>query len=271
MMTEESALVLLRAYVDGELSPAERSKVEVAVAHSDALQTQLQAMKASCLPYRTAFDMQHLPSIPDHLQKQLDAMSAVAQSAPAPSTNNVIRPRRWFLRSMGLGAGIAASFAAGFVVRPMWFSPASAEWVKAVASYQALYVRETVGKTQDSPERTRQIIDAFQRQTNTQLVIPDLTDAGLEFRRIQRLGFGDQPLMQMAYLPTNGKPGALCVLPITSKVATPVSAQTLEGLSVVTWNRDSLAYVLVLDLPLQQASNVGEKLAAGKYSALFVV
>jgi anti-sigma factor RsiW len=271
MMTEESALALFRAYVDGELTPAERTQVEIAVAHSDTLKAHMQAMKASCLPYRTAFDTQQLPNIPVHLQKQLDAMSAVAQSASVNLQSNVIRPRRWFLRNLGLGFGVAASFAAGFAARPLWFSSTEADWVKAVASYQALYVRETVGKTQDAPEKTRQIIDSFQRQTNTKLVIPDLTEAGLEFRRIQRLGFGNQPLMQMAYLPTDGKPGALCVLPSNVKVATQVTAQTLEGLSVATWTRDSLAYVLVLDMPLHQALAIGEKLATSRYSALFEV
>lgn len=270
MITEESALAQLRAYVDGELSPEERAKVEFAVAHSDTLKKQLDAMKASCLPYRTAFDAQLLPAIPAHLQKQLDAMSAVAQSAPPPGSN-VVRPRRWFLGSMGVGVGIAASFAAGFAARPFWFSPEQSDWVKAVASYQALYVRDTVGKVQDTPERTRQIIDSFQRQTNTKLVVPDLGDAGLEFRRIQRLGFGNQPLMQMAYLPADGKPGALCVLPSTSKGDGNANGQILEGLSVVTWSRDSLAYVLVLDMPLPQALSIGERLANNKFSALFSI
>jgi len=57
---------LLRAYVDGELEPALRDQVEAAVANSTELQAQVQQLRASCLPYRAAFEAHQLPEAPRH-------------------------------------------------------------------------------------------------------------------------------------------------------------------------------------------------------------
>lgn len=85
------------------------------------------------------------------------------------------------------------------------------------------------------------------------LAVPDLSGEGLQFKRAQRLTFGQQPLLQMAYLPAQGKPTALCVLkrPPTGPLddpqhASPVTVLQLHGLTVVTWMQGALAYALAI-------------------------
>jgi hypothetical protein len=105
------------------------------------------------------------------------------------------------------------------------------------------------------------------------LIVPNLSAAGLEFKRIQRLGFRefdtDKPLIQMAYLPAKGKPGALCVLQTQGNTDNAVKAQRMENLSIVTWKRGSLSYVLAVDLPLNEAAAIGDKLSAEQFPVLF--
>ncbi|MGL4231112.1 MAG: anti-sigma factor family protein, partial [Casimicrobium sp.] len=114
----------LRAYVDGELSPAERERIAAAIANSVALEGQVAAMRASVLPYQAAFDAQPMPAMPEALQRQLASLSAVAATSSIANsqnattkleTNDNIVPmparRRWLGTGLAFGTGIAAAFA----------------------------------------------------------------------------------------------------------------------------------------------------------------
>jgi anti-sigma factor RsiW len=275
----------LRAYVDGELTPAERGSVELAVEHSEDLRAQLAAMRASCLPYRAAFDAQVVPAMPEALQRQLAALSAVSVASVAsavqlaqPVAAPKDAPSGWFQNRLALAASFAVGALAALVFGSMWTKPGAgsavtADWVKAIASYQALYVRDTVDRAADSDERAFKVIRDFEAETQAKLIVPNLSGAGLEFKRIQRLGFResdtDKPLIQMAYLPTKGKPGALCVLQTKGNADSAVKAQRMENLSIVTWKRGSLSYVLAVDLPLNEAAAIGDKLSAEQFPVLF--
>jgi anti-sigma factor RsiW len=270
--------VTLRAYVDSELSASERQSVDVALAHSAELRAQLVAMKASCLPYQAAFDSQALPEMPESLKKQLMAMSAIA-SVPTRNSATVRElPRRRWLNFAGGGFALAASFAAGVAVKPAWFSGAGAksvddvaDWAKAVASYQTMYVRDTVETVRDTEANAKRVMTEFQSHNQAVLVVPDLSVVGFEFKRIQRLAFKDKPLIQMAYLPKQGKPAALCVMTATSKGDIDASVRRLENLSIVTWTRAQLSYVFAVDLGQEDALKIGQALSREKYPLLLKV
>lgn len=253
----------LRAYVDGELSAAHREQIEAMLEHDAERQQVVQALQASCLPYRQAFETQRLPELPSNLSDELESWLALARGSGPP-------PKR--RRLLHLGAGIAAAFATGLWVPVPWridpngVSPEP--WVQAIARYQAMYVRETVEPSNADPEQTRSALAVFARRDGMRLSVPDLSSAGLSFRRIQRLSVGDAPLVQMVYLPLRGKPMALCVLQVASGDAA-VSTRRLEGLSISTWHREGLAYVLVADMPSREAALLAERLAAGNVPALY--
>lgn len=247
---------LLRAYVDGELDAATRQQVEVALAHSAELQTQVEALRASCLPYRAAFDAQALPPLPQDLQRQAAALVAVAA---APS-------RR---RAIGWGAAAAASFAAG-VLAPwrVWHAaPAASDepWVHAIAAYHALYVRETVDQQADSPSRLRELLAGFDERQRAAVHVPDLSTVGLQFKRVQRLGFGATPLIQMVFLPARGRPAALCMLPLARPDMAP-AVRRLEGLAVASWTREGLAHVFVADLEEAAVLSLAQALNQGRFA-----
>jgi anti-sigma factor RsiW len=258
----------LRAYVDSELSTGERQRVDAALAHSAELRLQLEAMKVSCLPYQAAFDAQAMPEMPEALRKQLLAMSAVA-NVPAQL------PRRRWLNFAGGGLALAASFAAGMAVKPAWFSSVEskpvddvADWAKAVASYQAMYVRDTVERVSDTEANAKLVITEFQSHAQTVLQVPDLSKAGFQFKRIQRLAFKDQPLIQMAYLPEKGLPAALCVMKAKDNLNIDATVRRLESLSIVTWSRADLSYVFATDVAIADALKVGQSLAKGDFPIL---
>lgn len=246
---------MLRAYVDGELQPDMRQQVEAAVANSAALQCRVQALRASCLPYRAAFDAQVLPAPPASLSRHVADLLAAAGSAPSavrPDGTAGLQRRAW------LAAGLAASFGAGLVVSRLPAGlgaglPDAAQpqpWVEAIAQYHALYVRATVEAAPETPANLQALFDGLDGPWRQRLRVPDLAAQGLAFKRVQRLGYGDAPLIQMVYLPAQGRPLAVCLLPAAGP-GTDIHHERVAGQNVATWREAGLAFVVVGDLSRQ--------------------
>ena len=108
----------------------------------------------------------------------------------------------------------------------------------------------------------------FSATTRTTVAVPNLMEVGLSFKRIQRLGYEDRPLLQMIFLPPQGKPTALCVLPAELKDAA-IKQSTRNGMQVVSWRRRGMAYVLVTDLSEKNATSVALKLMSDAYPAVY--
>jgi hypothetical protein len=163
---------------------------------------------------------------------------------------------------------MAASFAAGaWLPWRLGSDPSESSWVEAVANYQALYVRETLDQAADSPAKLASLSSGFDDEQRRSLFVPDLRAVDLEFRRVQRLGYGDAPLIQMVYLPPSGKPLALCVLPVNRADAA-VQARTIDSMSVASWRRRGLAFVLAADMPQTRLTQLARQLADDRFARL---
>jgi anti-sigma factor RsiW len=117
-------------------------------------------------------------------------------------------------------------------------------WVRQAASYQQLYSRDTLGYvTPDAESVTRTVADIRQID-GLALRIPDLSAAGLTFKRVQRLRFNNKPLVQLVYTPQQGDPVALCVMkePMADQS---VAQLTVSGMNVVVWRQSELGYALI--------------------------
>jgi anti-sigma factor RsiW len=117
-------------------------------------------------------------------------------------------------------------------------------WVRQAASYQQLYSRDTLGYvTPDTESVTRTVAD-IREIDGLALRIPDLSAAGLTFKRVQRLRFNNKPLVQLVYTPQQGDPVALCVMkePMADQS---VAQMSVSGMNVVVWRQSELGYALI--------------------------
>jgi anti-sigma factor RsiW len=259
---------ILRAYVDGELTAPRREQIELLVSHDDALRRQVRALRASCLPYRSAFDVQLLPPMPQSILQQVESWSKVADSVLPARAFASSNPKRW----LAIAAAIVASFSIGLIVnfsrQPAAQIAADASpWVDVVAAYHSLYVRATVDQSANELPRVRRTLSEFVTPQNKALTVPDLSKSGLAFKRLQRLGYRDVPVAQMIYLPDQGKPVALCALPI-QRPDSPVVLGHMSGLNVASWQQDGFAYVLAADIPAGDTAKIAEQLAASEFPVL---
>ncbi len=258
--------VTLLAYVDQSLPEAQRVQVDIALNQSAELRAQLAALEASRLPYGTAFSQQALPEMPASLVEKLDALTKGANSHSSQiqqAQNPTVAPNRHHYFAWGLG--LAASFVLGWGLNAWLAVPSNSSansWVEAVANYQAMYTRATVSQASQTQAEANAVLAEFSVADRV-LSIPELRADGFEFKRAQQLAFGDQPLLQIAYLPLQGKPTALCVLKrnAMNKESATAKVQQLHGLNVVTWTKGAHAFALATELPRDAALAIGNRLA----------
>jgi anti-sigma factor RsiW len=300
--------ILLLAYVDGELAPEEQLEVEQAINASADIAERVALLEASKLPYRQAYAQQKLPPVPDSLKQKIaaltqtyslpqdlttsgvgaagtaigvndpvgpDAQSSLPRSTPVRSRMRVALP--WLAVAFVGGAfccGIVLRLAPGVItgssdrsVLQVANSGAS-PWVRAAVGYQQLYSRDTVALDSSSPDVSARIVSDIRQKDGLELRVPDLSSAGLTFKRVQRLRFNGKPLVQIVYLPQAGPPVALCVMK-DAKPDAAISQQHVDRMDVVTWRQDELSYALIAEPGVAKLNEIGKQIAGSSVGAMF--
>jgi anti-sigma factor RsiW len=268
-MTEEPPMNIddtdLLAYVDGQLPPQRRAEVEAAVTASPELTARLHTLRASALPYAAAFEAQALPAVPEELSQRIsELISADAQRDHRRSSS-------WPRLAAAFAAGVLCCAIALRLLTPGTSVPVTAQvapWIKAVADYQQLYSRATLANLNENPELSRRVIDDLRVNDGMKVSVPDLRSAGLTFKRVQRLNFRDQPVVQMVYLPEQGEPIAVCATPDARPDETPRAEQVGE-MGTVAWRRGNVGYVLLGRGSTQALMELGRRIASGDTSSLY--
>jgi anti-sigma factor RsiW len=255
----------LMAYVDGNLPPERSAEVEAAVAASPDLAARLRLMRASALPYVAAFEAQVLPPLPGELRQRIAALASGHSARRHPLSS-------W--------PGLVAAFAAGvfccaIILRlplPEATSLSAAAqvdpWIKAVADYQELYSRATLANVREDPALSALVITDLRTNDGMNVQVPDLSNEGFSFKRVQRLSFRQRAVAQMAYLPAHGEPLAVCVTRDERPDEAPRALQ-LGELQSVTWRHDRLSYVLLGQRPARDLLELGQRLARGDAPMLY--
>jgi len=173
-------------------------------------------MRASALPYAAAFESQILPPVPRELSDRIAAL------ASADSRRRHAGRSAWPKLVTAFAAGVLCCTIAlkllSFGVTGLSATAQVEPWIQAVADYQQLYSRATVTHVTEDPQLTARVISDLWTADGMRVVVPDLRASGLTFKRVQRLSFREQPVVQMVYLPEQGVPVALCVRDFLDRV-----------------------------------------------------
>jgi len=269
---------LLMAYVDGELSAQQCEEIEQLMNASPDLAERVALLMSSVLPYPEAFARQAIPIVPESLVRNVDALAAqhtasanASASAASSRPSAPLTPKReseslltrlfgrpkpgWLAVAFATGAvcyGLVLQ--AGFVGNALNTDNAlkgtavaeaqPSPWVRQAASYQQLYSRETLSYVTPDVDGVSKTIDDIRHVDGLALRVPDLSSAGLTFKRVQRLRFNNKALIQLVYLPQKGDPVALCVMkePMPDKS---IAQLNVSGMNVVVWRQSELGYALI--------------------------
>jgi len=224
----------LIAYADNALDAEERAKVENLLASNDKALAFLDQLKASDLPFEDSFKF----LLGDDENNEIPVLSNSHVQQHVHTSNN----SKWlwptsFVASLLLGATLT-----------FFALNANTEnhnnWIVQVADYHLLYIRETVNHSHTSPEEVKKLTHDLSAQLKSQLIIPNLSAQNLDFRRGQVLYSNGHKLVQLAYLPKNGRPVALCILKDNAADSLPKTGES-RGLPYVTWSKNGLSYVII--------------------------
>jgi len=120
----------------------------------------------------------------------------------------------------------------------------------------------------EDPQLTARVISDLWTADGMRVVVPDLRASGLTFKRVQRLSFREQPVVQMVYLPEQGEPVALCVTRDAGPDEKP-RARRIGELSTVAWRQGELGYLLLGKAPAQALMDLGSRIARGHANSLY--
>lgn len=211
----------LTAFLDGEASPALAEQIAAAAEGDDILQDRIEQLEAPVAQLRAAFEPDRIttPKMPDHI--------------------GAASPRVW--TRIAVPAAMAACFALGLFVAPNLQQGAG--WVDQVASYQALYVTETLNGAAQDPAATQAALGQANANLGLEFDHAPLIE-GMTFKRAQILAVDGETLLQMAYLSDDGIPYALCVTRVAND-QDGVSTGMSHALATASWVQDGLGFVWV--------------------------
>jgi len=211
---------VLTAYLDGELSEAERADVDAALETNADVQGRLAALD---LPL-------------DAVRERLDAVLDMAP--PPPELGAPVAAPAWLPK----WAGLAAALVLGLGLGGWAMRPAEVDWVEVVANYQSLYVTETLAAPRlPEAEESAKIADL---SNSLGIDLSPLTElAPVMFRRAQMLGIEGEPLVQMAYL-AGDVPVAICVTPIDG-ADTGVELDRRFDMEAASWVEGGYGYLVI--------------------------
>lgn len=238
----------LTAYLDGEVDATTQAAIRAALAQDEALAARLATLDIPLGAIRQVMAPAVLraPGMPE-------ALAAHPQAA-----SNKRRGR--FLTPLALAASFAVGMVATTLLIPAPADPQIGGWTEAVASYQALYVTETLsGGRQEAAA-----LDGVMARARDEFAVslrPATTLAGLDFRRAQMLGFEGKPLLQMAYLTPEGTPIALCLIRTDTEDRNP-EPSLMFGQAGTSWVADGVGYFLIGGDNMQRIETLGAEVRA---------
>jgi len=257
-------------FLDGQMSESEVRQL-IDEANGDAsLQSRLDMIEASRLPYEDAYRAKPPPPVPTQLRQDVSALSAAALAEPV----QIGRTRRKYAGVAGVALSIGAMM--GYALAPLAIQSASNEeaddasattlmastedeaWVNRVADYQSLYVSETVADAPEGLEKAQKLMLKLQENSELETAIPDLSEFGYQFARAQHLGFEGDVLVQLVYTRAGRKPLALCYMAIQSSDTTNSHIGSREALGTANWRQGGQRYVIVADESAQTLSSMAD-------------
>ena len=247
----------LTGYLDGALDAEQAAAIAAALETDAALGARLMALDIPVGDLVDAMDPAppHAPPMPATLR----AASVQSPTAPTKKSGG--------LSSWLMPAAIAASFAAG-----VWITPivrpdkpplpvaATGGWIDSIASYQALYVTQTLADAMPNETETSMVLAQAQEALGVTMT-PATEVASLDFKRAQMLGFKGKPLLQMAYLSADGTPFALCVTTVSGEDRGAKTTQS-HGLTGVSWVENGVGYLLIGGTDAEAVEALSEQVQA---------
>lgn len=229
---------MLTAFLDDEIDTETSECISDLIRKDPALAARLEALQIPIDAMRSAFDFAAKGAPTDRLAAVFDV-----QAPSRSDEGRLLRARRG--RQFAVAASILA-LAVGLWAGRMTIGPDSdQDWRVAVAEYQALYSKDTLGvidaSAADNDDTVRWVAEKVGAPIEPHILV---NLDRLTFKRAQILRWQDAPLAQFAFLSDRNEPIAFCATP-TSDADRPAESNLFKGLASSSWVEDGVAYMVI--------------------------
>lgn len=224
---------VLVAYLDNQLSRAEREQFARRLQEDEILSERLTLLSHSSLPFHDAFEPMLAQAPLADLQARLDAI-------PEPVRPVGISRRRLLAASVSF---LAVGLLAGrYSAR---FSGADSNWREHVAGYMSLYTTQTLADVNDSAEQQQQQLSRVQNTLGIALSPAALALPGATLKNARILHYDEYDIAQISYLDEGYGPMAFCITRSEHLKSTPQESEIRQGMNVVYWRNAGYNFMLI--------------------------
>jgi anti-sigma factor RsiW len=274
----------LVAYLDGELSQAERADIARALEGNAELRERLDFLDSGGRAFGQAFDLLLDAAPDDRLQAMFaelvngeaarpDEAATAAAKTPPPGDEKVVPfPRKSAgafrpLWQMAAAASLALTMFGAGIITAVLYNPNTGiqaptdptrNWMDAVASYVSLFSEQTLaGMPSDNASR-RAGLERVSHALGVHLTHDKVAAIpSVDFKGTQLLQLEGKPIAQLAFLSETGKPVAICIIR-TTKPAEPPSPDRRQGLNIIHWVANGYGFMVIGDVPKDDLTRISD-------------
>jgi anti-sigma factor RsiW len=265
-MPDDADLV---AYLDGELSPDERARVEAAVATDPAVAGRVLALSETTIGLRQAFD----PLLSAAPTARMLAALGEPTAEPRPTASDVARKSGSPARRRWLVAASVALFVLGGLADHLVLSPRApsmatetGHWRDIVANYVRLYTSETFANAPDDPALQARELATVGNAIGLRLEPAATELADIPMKQAQLLRYDQKSLAEINYVDPRYGPMSLCIIASSEPAAAPKS-EVRRGLNVSYWNDGQHGFMVIGALPAAELAAIADTLT-GRFKTL---
>jgi anti-sigma factor RsiW len=257
-MTDENDDGRLVAYLDNQLTQADRSALETRLVVEPDLQARFAKLAAGGLPFRAAFDSALAETPLERMRAKIDALAPLSETFRAAPR----RARRMSAIAAAFGLLVLGWGIGHYVPPPEEARPVASDdsdWRRAVAEYVSLYTAQTFSNGGDVASRDSALAQLSQALGVTldraSLTLPDLA-----LQRVETLAYDGAPLGQIAYVDA-GEPIVFCIIRNGEKDAG-LSVDKKDDLAIASWAHAGRGYLVAGKRPSERVTALAQTLSA---------
>jgi anti-sigma factor RsiW len=261
--------VRLSAYLDGEVSEAERKELEQLVARDDEARLLLEMLKAGNAFGNKAFEEFLHDPVPLSLVRRIKQGPGVNPKAErvVSAAPRQAKVRLW---PRALAASIAlllVGSSTGYLIgrtsndgAPSVNVAAARSWLDDIADYHRIYSRQTAEHLVEVPASGDARIESWLASSvGVNFAVPDLSGRGLTFEGARLLVAGGKPVAQLMYKNEDGDVFAICFLKSEPGTSDGKMTESIrDDIAMISWQKSGASYVVVgpsADANLQQLAD----------------
>lgn len=220
----------LVAFLDGEFDHTPADDIKAAMMHNKELNARLKQLTLN----KSAMS---------------DAFGALSQTAPSfQDIMGVDDPQSAtdYSGFMKIAAVALIALGVGFFASSLIKHDKFEGWHEYVAAYQALYTKDTLAHVNNDNLMMVNELKRVSAELDTEISLADLQiDEGLQYKRGQLLQYQGKPLVQLAFLSSEGKPVALCIMKSQSSSIAELETREIERMQSAYWSDGNFDYMLI--------------------------